>query len=85
MGKLDKVLETADENDGINVDMKRDWKRIFAFEKLGMRNMKKYITPKGVRTSRPAIAGIVTLILFATDQRCQGGMAERDRPHPGVC
>jgi hypothetical protein len=31
MGKLDKVLETADENDWINVDMKRDWKRIFAF------------------------------------------------------
>ena len=25
--------------------------------------MKKYITPKGIRTSRPAIAGIVTLIL----------------------
>ena len=63
MGKLDKVLETADEMDWINVDMKRDWKRIFAFEKLGMRNMKKYITPKGGRTSRPAIAGIVTLIL----------------------
>jgi len=26
--------------------------------------MKKYITPKRVRTSRPAIAGIVTLILL---------------------
>jgi hypothetical protein len=29
MGKLDKVLETADENDWINVDMKRDWKTVF--------------------------------------------------------
>jgi len=33
MGKLDKVLEMADENDWIIVDMKRDWKMIFAFEK----------------------------------------------------
>jgi hypothetical protein len=29
MGKLDKVLETADEKDWINVDMKRDWKTVF--------------------------------------------------------
>ena len=34
MGKLDKVLETADENDWIIVDTMRDWKVIFSFEKM---------------------------------------------------
>ena len=29
-----------------------------------MRNMMKYINPNGVRTSRPVIAGVVTLILL---------------------
>ena len=33
VGTLDKVLDTAADNDWIIVDMKRDWKRVFAFEK----------------------------------------------------
>ena len=34
VGKLDKVLDMASENEWIIVDMKKDWKRIFAFEKV---------------------------------------------------
>jgi phosphoserine phosphatase len=33
VGTLDKVLDMAADNDWIIVDMKRDWKRVFAFEK----------------------------------------------------
>jgi len=33
VGTLDKALEQANANDWIIVDMKKDWKRIFAFEK----------------------------------------------------
>ena len=33
VGTLDKVLDMAADNGWIIVDMKRDWKRVFAFEK----------------------------------------------------
>lgn len=33
VGKLDKVLEMAADNDWIIVDMKRDWKRVFPSKK----------------------------------------------------
>jgi hypothetical protein len=33
VGTLDKVLDIADENDWIIVDMKKDWKVVFPFEK----------------------------------------------------
>ena len=34
VGTLDKALDQADANGWIIVDMKNDWKRIFAFEKV---------------------------------------------------
>ena len=33
-GTLDKALDQAEANGWIIVDMKNDWKRIFAFEKV---------------------------------------------------
>jgi hypothetical protein len=33
VGTLDKVLDIADKHDWIIVDMKRDWKVVFPFEK----------------------------------------------------
>ena len=33
VGTLDKVLDIASDSDWIIVDMKRDWKRVFPFEK----------------------------------------------------
>ncbi len=33
VGKLDKVLDMAKKNDWIIVDMKRDWKRVFPFDR----------------------------------------------------
>jgi hypothetical protein len=36
-GKIDKALETAVLNKWAVVDMKKDWKRIFAFNSLGTR------------------------------------------------
>ena len=33
VGKLDKVLDMAADNDWIVVDMKRDWRSVFAFQK----------------------------------------------------
>jgi hypothetical protein len=32
VGRLDKALDAADENRWTVVDMKRDWKRVFAFQ-----------------------------------------------------
>jgi hypothetical protein len=33
IGRLDKALDDASKNDSIVIDMKRDWKRVFPFER----------------------------------------------------
>lgn len=33
IGRLDKALDDASKNDSIVIDMKRDWKRAFPFER----------------------------------------------------